>query len=377
MNKRDAYEILGVNRSEAQENIKKSYRKLALKYHPDRNPGDKQAEENFKEAAEAYSILGDPEKRASYDRFGYDGLRNEGFGGFSGFNSTIFADFEDILGDFFSFGFGDIFGSRSRRTASGAVRGRDLVLELDLTLEEAASGVTKEIKLNRAKHCELCRGSGMQPGTQKSTCSQCQGRGQVRYQQGFFAIARNCSQCGGSGTIISNPCESCHGSGKEKEKKSLKLNIPAGIDSGMRLRVEGEGDAGDSGGPAGDLYVSVKVKKHKFFEREHDDLLCQADISFARAALGAKLEIPTLEGKEILHIPSGTQTGDVLRLKGKGIQNINNHKKGDLFIHIHVETPRNMTKKQKEILRMFAESRGENIEDMSIDTIRKAKNIFH
>ena len=377
MHKRDAYEILGISRSETQENIKKAYRKLALKHHPDRNPGDKQAEENFKEAAEAYSILGDPEKRASYDRFGYDGLRSQGFGGFSGFNSTIFADFEDILGDFFNFGFGDIFGGRSRRTASGASRGRDLVLEIDLTLEEAASGVTKEIKLNRAKHCNLCQGSGMQPGTQKTTCSQCQGRGQVRYQQGFFAIARNCSQCGGSGKIISNPCESCHGSGKEKEKKSLKLNIPAGIDSGMRLRVEGEGDAGDSGGPAGDIYVSINIKKHKYFEREHGDLICQADISFARAAIGAKVEIPTLAGKENLHIPHGTQTGDVLKLKGKGILDINNHRKGDLFIRIHVETPRNLTKKQKEILRQFAESRGENIEDSNQDIIRKVKNIFH
>lgn len=237
--------------------------------------------------------------------------------------------------------------------------------------------MSKEIKLNRAKHCDLCQGSGMQPGTQKNTCSQCQGRGQVRYQQGFFSIARTCSQCGGSGEIISNPCESCHGSGKVKEKKSLKLNIPAGVDSGMRLRVEGEGDAGDSGGLSGDLYVALQIKKHKYFEREHDDLLCLADISFARAAIGAKVKIPTLEGEEILTIPSGTQPGDVLKLKGKGIQNINNHKKGDLFIRINVETPRHMTKKQKEMLQMFAESRGENIEDVSSDIIRKVKHIFH
>jgi len=377
MSKRDAYEVLGVAHDAPQEEIKKAYRKMAMQYHPDRNPGDSVAEENFKEAAEAYSVLADPEKRSTYDRFGYDGLRGEGFGGFSGFNSTIFADFEDILGDFFSFGLGDLFGTRSRRRPGAPAQGRDLVLEIELTLEEAASGVEKEIKINRSRCCAECRGTGVKPGTRKSSCQQCQGRGQVRYQQGFFAVARPCPQCEGSGQIITSPCETCQGRGKQREKKGLKVNVPAGVDTGMRLRVEGEGDAGDHGGPSGDLYVAIRVKAHKYFSRENDHLYCQATISFPRAAMGTQMEIPTFEGRETLTIPSGTQPGEVLKLKGKGLRNVSNHRKGDLFVRIEVETPRNMSKKQKQILRAFAESRGEDLDEAEKSGIGKVKNLFH
>ncbi len=377
MSKRDAYEVLGVSRSASPEEIKKAYRRLALQYHPDRNPGDSEAEERFKEAAEAYSILGDAQKRATYDRFGYDGLRGEGFGGFSGFNSSIFADFEDILGDFFNFGFGDIFGGRTRRRSERPDRGRDLVLELDISLEEAAAGVEKELRLNRSRHCSTCQGSGAKPGSQRITCSQCQGRGQVRYQQGFFTIARTCSRCGGSGDVIASPCEACQGTGTMKEKTSLKINIPAGVDTGMKLRVEGEGDVGDRRGRRGDLYVAIKVKKHKYFERRNDDLYCQATISFPKAAMGSQVEIPTLEGPEVVAIPSGTQSGEIMRLKGKGLLNINNHRKGDLYVRVNVETPRNLTRKQKEILRTFAESRGEKLDQVEKDIISKVKNLFH
>jgi len=374
MNKRDFYEVLGVPQNAPPSDIKTAYRKLALKYHPDRNPGDDAAEESFKEAAEAYSILIDPQKRSLYDQYGHQGLRGEGF---SGFNSTVFSDFEDILGDFFNFGFGDIFGSRSRRGSDYPNRGRDLVLELDITLEDAAFGVEKELKLNRAEHCTVCAGDKMKPGTSKSQCSQCEGKGQVRYQQGFFAIARTCSRCGGSGEIITTPCESCRGSGTTKVKKSLKINVPRGVDNGMKLRVEGEGEVGDKGAARGDLYVVMRVKKHKYFERENENLFCQVNISFPKAAMGTQVEIPTLGGKEILNIPSGTQPGEVLRMKGKGVRNVNNHRKGDLYVKVEVATPKNLTKEQQNHLRIFAESRGETLGRVEQNIISKVKNIFH
>lgn len=373
MNKRDCYEVLGVPRDAPSEEIKRAYRKLALKYHPDRNPGDAVAEENFKEAAEAYSILIDPEKRSLYDQYGHQGLRGEGF---SGFNSTIFSDFEDILGDFFNFGFGDIFGTRSRRRSDHPNRGRDLVLEMEVSLEEAAFGVEKEVKLNRAELCPVCKGEKTKPGTSKSVCSQCQGRGQVRYQQGFFSIARSCSRCGGSGEVITTPCENCRGSGKTKEKKSFKLNVPPGVDNGMKLRVEGEGEAGDRGAARGDLYVVMRVKKHKYFDREDENLYCQVNISFPKAAMGTRVEIPTLEGKEILNIPSGTQPGDILRMKGRGVKNVNNHRKGDLFVKVDVATPKHLTKQQQELLRKFAEARGESLDKVEKNIISKVKDIF-
>ncbi|MBW1896669.1 MAG: molecular chaperone DnaJ [Deltaproteobacteria bacterium] len=377
MSMRDAYEVLGISPDASPDEIKKAYRQKAMQFHPDRNPGDPESEENFKEAAEAYSVLADPEKRSTYDRFGYGGLRGEDSSGFSGFNSTIFADFEDILGDFFGFGLGDLFGGRTRQKPGQPSQGRNLLLEMEVTLDEAAFGVKKEVKLNRTKHCPDCRGSGLKPGAQRSTCPQCQGRGQVHYQQGFFAIARPCSQCGGSGQIITSPCENCQGSGKMKEKKTIKITVPAGVDTGMKLRVEGEGDAGDNGGRLGDLYVAIRVRPHKYFEREHDNLLCQASISFPRAAIGTRIEISIFENKEILNVPSGTQSGEVLKLKGKGLRNVNNHRKGDLFVRINVETPRNMSKKEKQMLRSFAESQGEDLQEVQKGSISKIKNLFH
>jgi len=377
MTKRDYYEILGVSRGASPREIKTTYRQMALKYHPDRNPGNKEAEERFKEAAEAYSVLIDPEKRSIYDRFGHEGLRGEGFTGFSGFNSSIFEDFEDILGNFFDFGFGDFFGARQRRRRDYRQRGRDLGLEIEITLEEAAFGVEKEIKLSRAEFCTACHGSGMRPGTQKSSCPHCQGRGQVRYSQSFFMIARTCTYCQGSGEIISSPCKECHGSGKEKAKRTLKVEIPCGIDDDSKLRLVGEGEAGDPGASRGDLYILIRLKKHKFFKREGNNLYCQISIPFTQAALGASVEIPTLEKSEILRIPPGAQPREVLCLKGKGLRSLQTHGKGDIFVEVIVETPKNLTKEQKELLRQFAKSRGDNLDSLEKDAINKIKNILH
>ncbi|MBN2245245.1 MAG: molecular chaperone DnaJ [Candidatus Aminicenantes bacterium] len=370
MEKPDFYDVLGINRDASCEEIKKAYRKMALLYHPDRNPGNKEAEEKFKLTAEAYSVLIDPNKRSIYDRFGYNGLKGEGF---SGFNSTIFEGFEDILGNFFNFGFGDIFGTRSR-SKNYPQRGRDLSLELDITLEEAAFGVEKEIKLNRVEICPECGGTKMKPGTSKSTCPYCQGKGQVYYRQGFFTISQPCHKCGGNGEIIDSPCQNCSGTGHVRIKKTMKIHIPAGICSGMRLRLEGEGDAGERNALRGDLYVGINVKEHKFFQREENDLTCEVAISFTRAALGTKLEIPTLNGREILKIPSGIQSGEVLKLKNKGIKDIHSGRIGDLLIRVNVITPSGLNKEQKELLRRFAETAGENVESIEKSELEKIKN---
>jgi molecular chaperone DnaJ len=372
--KPEYYEVLGISRQASPEEIKKAYRKMALKYHPDRNPGDKEAEEKFKQTAEAYSVLIDPEKKSLYDRYGHDGLRGESF---SGFNSTIFEGFEDILGSFFNFGFGDIFGSGRRARGYQPQKGKDLVLELEIDLKEAAFGVEKEIKLNRKEYCPKCEGSKMKPGTQRSSCSYCQGKGQVRYQQGFFAVARTCPQCQGVGEIITSPCEECRGTGKQKKKQTINIKIPAGIDNNMKLRLEGEGDAGDKDAPRGDLYAVIRVKKHKFFERENDNLFGQISITFAQAALGITVEIPTLEGVDKLKIPPGTQNNHVFKLKGKGIKGLHGFRKGDLYIKTNIKTPENLSKKEKEILKGFAQSRGENIDDVESNIVDKVKNIFH
>jgi molecular chaperone DnaJ len=376
MEKRDYYEILGVSRKCTCEEIKRAYRKKALQYHPDRNPGDKQAEENFKEAAEAYSVLMDSEKRAIYDKYGHQGLRGEEFSGFSGFNSSIFQDFEDILGNFFNFGFGNSFSS-SRTNRGYSKRGRDLAVEVKISMEEAASGVEKEIQISRSETCPICHGSKMKPGTQKKECPICRGRGKLRQQQGFFSLIQTCPRCGGTGYIIPDPCEGCGGTGKIKKKKKVSFKIPAGIEDGMKLRIQGEGEVGEQGTPRGDLYVRVRVRKHKYFQREGSDLLCEIKISFPRAALGTQVKIPTLEGEEILEIPSGVQSGKLLKLKGKGIQSLNNHQKGDLYIKVNVETPKNLKRKQKEILKKFAESTGERLDSVENNVINKIKNIFH
>ena len=376
MIKQDYYELLQISRNATPEEIKRAYRRIALKFHPDKNPGNKDAEEKFKAAAEAYSVLIDPEKKSIYDQFGHDGLRGQGFSGFSGFNTSIFGDFEDILGNFFNFGFGDIFGGRASHR-SYAKSGRDMALEMELTLEEAAKGVEKEIKLNRMEYCPECNGTRMAPGTKKQVCPQCQGRGQVRYQQGFFSLSRTCSQCRGEGEIILSPCTACMGSGKVKKKKALRVKIPAGIDDGMRLRMEQESEVGDLGARRGDLYIVIRLKKHKFFERNGNDLHCRIPISFTRAALGCKVSIPTLSGEEIVSIPAGTQPGHIIRLKDKGIKDIHGHRKGSLYVKIDVEIPSNLSKKQKEILREFAESSGEKLEDIDESFLDKMKKIIH
>jgi molecular chaperone DnaJ len=376
MTKRDYYEVLGVSRGASQEEIKRAYRQLALKYHPDRNPGNAAAEEAFKEAAEAYSVLGDADKRSTYDRFGHDGLRGEGFTGFSGFNTSVFEEFEDILGNFF--GFTDLFGTGSRRRRPRSQPGRDLALELEITLEEAAAGSEKEISLNRAAPCSVCGGSGVQPGTQKTTCPACQGQGQVRYQQGFFAVSRTCSHCHGSGEIITSPCKECRGSGRIREKRTLKVRIPEGVDDGSRLRLEGEGEPGDGHGLRGDLYVIIRVAKHHFFERQENNLFCQVTVSFSQAALGATIEVPGLDqGAYDLKIPAGTQSGEVFRLKGRGTRDVHSHRKGDLYIKVLVRTPDNLTKEEKSLLRRLAELRGEDLDNADRSLIDKVKNIIH
>lgn len=376
MTKRDYYNILGVTKNASQDEIKRSYRQLALKYHPDRNPGVKGAEEKFKEAAEAYSVLGDQEKRATYDRFGHEGLRGEGFSGFSGFDASIFEEFEDILGNFF--GFGDIFGTRDRRRRPYPQRGRDLALELEITLAEAAVGVEKEISFNRAEACHSCKGSGIQPGTKKVSCPTCQGRGQLRYQQGFFTVTRACSYCRGAGEIISTPCGECKGSGKIKQKKTLKIRIPPGVDDGSRLRLEGEGEPGDVEAERGDLYVVIRVAKHDFFDREENNLFCRIFISISQAALGALIEVPNLDSEtEPVKIHPGTQSGEVYRLKGRGIKDVHSHRKGDLFVKVVVKTPENLSKDEKALLRRLAELRGEELDKPDKSLIDKVKNTIH
>jgi molecular chaperone DnaJ len=375
MTKRDYYEVLGVARTAAADEIKRAYRQMALKYHPDRNPGDALAEEKFKEAAEAYSVLGDSEKRTVYDRYGFDGLRGEGFSGFSGFDSSIFGDFEDILGSLF--GFGDVFGNRNRRRAAPQ-RGRDLALEIEISLEEAASGADREISLSRAEHCPECRGSGLAPGTKKSECPTCGGRGQVRYQQGFFALSRTCSHCQGAGEVIPSPCRNCRGAGRIKQKQKVTVHIPAGVAEGGRLRIGGQGEAGQAGAGPGDLYILVRVAKHRFFEREDNHLFCQVPVSFSQAALGASVEIPGLDQEsEVLKIPAGTQTGAVFRMKGRGIKDLHGHRRGDLYVKVEVKTPENPSKEEKELLRRLAELRGEGLDDVDRSVAEKFKNRVH
>jgi molecular chaperone DnaJ len=371
---RDYYRVLGVPRDASSEDIKKAYRQLALRHHPDRNPGSREDEEKFKEAAEAYSVLADPEKRSAYDRFGSEGLRGQGF---SGFDPSVFEDFEDILGNFFGFSIGDLFGGRERgRGGARRSRGRDLALEVEIGLEEAAAGAEREIKLNRAETCPVCRGSRRKPGTAPSACPTCGGRGQVRFQQGFFTMARTCPRCQGGGEVNASPCEPCQGKGHVREKRALKVRIPAGVEDGSRLRLVGEGEAGDEGMPPGDLYVVTRVRKHPFFERAGNDLACEITVSFSQAALGARVELPTLEGNEILKVPAGTQPGETIRLKGKGVQDVSGRRKGDLFVKVLVRTPGNLSKEQRALVAKLAELRGEDIESVDKSVVHRLKNIL-
>jgi molecular chaperone DnaJ len=350
MAKRDFYEVLGVSKDASDEDIKKSYRKLAMKYHPDRNPDNKDAEDKFKEAKEAYEVLSDGNKRAAYDRHGHAGVDpsagGAGFGGGQGFG-----DFGDAFGGIFD----EIFGGRAGGGGGGqrVYRGADLRYNLEITLEEAARGVDKTIRIPVMESCGTCHGSGAKPGTQPKTCPTCGGAGQVRMQQGFFSVQQTCPKCHGAGRIVTDPCHDCHGAGRVKKQKTLEVKIPAGIDEGMRLRHSGHGEAGVNGGPAGDLYVEIHIKQHAVFEREGDDLHCEMPISFATAALGGEISIPTLDGAANIKIPAETQTGKVFRLRGKGIKNLRSHQTGDLHCHVVVETPVKLTERQRELLREF------------------------
>ncbi|NML25491.1 molecular chaperone DnaJ [Zoogloea dura] len=357
MAKRDLYEILGVNRDASEDELKKAYRKLAMKYHPDRNPDNKEAEEKFKEAKEAYEILTDANKRAAYDRYGHAGVDQSMGGGGGG--GQGFDGFADAFGDIF----GDIFGGGGGgRGRSNVYRGADLRYNLEISLEEAARGAEKTIRIPALEECDSCHGSGAKPGTQPKTCPTCGGAGQVRIQQGFFSIQQTCPKCHGSGRVIPEPCTSCGGAGRVKRQKTLEVKIPAGIDDGMRLRHSGHGEPGVNGGPSGDLYVEIHIKQHPVFQRDGDDLHCEMPISFSTAALGGEIEIPTLDGAANIRIPAETQSAKVFRLRGKGIRNVRSHAPGDLMVHVVVETPVKLTDRQKELLREFEEIAAGNAE---------------
>ena len=349
MRSKDYYQILGVSRNATQEEIKKAYRELALKYHPDRNPGDKQAEERFKEINEAYQVLSDPEKRAHYDRFGDQ--------------APFRVDFEDFgfptIEDLFSGLFDEFFGTRRRKRRPSRRRGADIRFDLQITLEEAYTGTEKIISLERHQPCSKCAGTGLKPGTQPMTCPECRGTGTIRYQQGFFSISRTCPRCAGTGRIITNPCPACRGSGLELVRKELKVKIPPGVETGSVLRLRGEGEPGEFGGPPGDVNVIIYVEEHPIFQRQGTELVCEVPISFTKAVLGGEIEVPTLNGIERLKIPPGTQTGKVFRLKGKGMPSLDGYR-GDLHIQIFVEVPEKISRKEKELLEKLAQMENSN-----------------
>ena len=346
--KRDYYEILEIDRNAATAEIKKAYRKLAIKYHPDKNQGDKEFEEKFKEISEAYEILSDDEKRAAYDRFGHEGVSQGAGAGFSGGFGDIFSDF-----------FGDMFGSRQNKRTRQR-RGDDLRYELKIKFEEAIFGASKEIKFKRYEKCESCEGTGAKKGTKPVVCPVCKGTGEIRQQQGFFTITRTCYKCSGEGEIIENPCPVCSGRGRVVKEKKLEIKIPAGVDDGNRLRVSGEGASGIYGGPPGDLYVDITVEPHHLFKRNNEDIYVSVPISFPQAAIGCDIEVPTLEGKTNLKVPSGTQSGTQFTFKGKGVYRLNSQSRGNEYINIVVETPTNLTIKQKKILEEFIQESGED-----------------
>ncbi|MCZ2391199.1 MAG: molecular chaperone DnaJ [Acidobacteria bacterium] len=366
MTKRDYYEILSVTRTATDVEIKRAYRSLALQYHPDKNPNDPEAEEKFKEAAEAYSVLSDQQKRAAYDRFGHQGV-----GAGAGAGAAGFSNFDDI---FEMFGFGDMFGGGRTSRRTSVQRGSDLRYDLEITLEEAASGKDETLRIPRLETCGECSGSGAEKGTSAETCANCGGSGQTRYSQGFFSVMRTCSACRGQGKTIKSPCTKCRGAGRVEKEKTIDIKIPAGVETGSRLRVSGEGEAGLGGGPSGDLYVVLHVKDHERFERQASDLYSAEPITFAQAALGAEITVTTLDGEETLKIPAGTQTGTVFRIKGQGMPNLGGRGKGDLFVAVTVITPRSLTKEQRKVLEQLAEVEAKDLSDPSF--VQKVRNIF-
>jgi len=363
---RDYYEILGIDRDAGDAAVKSAYRKAAVKYHPDKNPGDSVAEENFKEAAEAYSVLSDPEKRRMYDQYGKQGLG--GAGGFQGFNAEQFGDFSDILGDLF--GFGNIFGGRRGRRGSA---GRDLRFDLEIEFEEAVRGLETKIQVPRSETCETCGGQGA-PADGIETCGECGGHGQVAMRRGFFTLSTPCGSCGGAGRRIVKPCEACAGQGAVRRERTLTVRIPAGVDEGSRLRLVGEGEAGRGGGPAGDLYVALHIREHPVFTREGRDLRCMARVSFSQLALGADLEIPTLEGEHKLHVPAGTQSGTSFRIRGQGASAIGIKGNGDLYVDVHAVTPKKINAEQRELFEQL--SGHDDLEADEPNLFDRVRNIF-
>jgi molecular chaperone DnaJ len=362
MAKRDYYEILGVSRSANQDEIKRAYRKIAKKYHPDANPGNKEAEEKFKEAAEAYEVLSDPEKRSRYDRFGHEGVKQDfGAGGFSWSDFTHFSDLEDILGDFFGGSlFETFFGGRERR---GPRRGQDTRYDLEITLEEAYTGCEKRIEVQKRTRCKVCNGSGSAPGHGRSTCSSCGGTGQIRVSQGFFSIARTCSRCGGTGEVITHPCKACNGAGITRQTRRITVTIPPGVDTGSRLKISGEGEELPQGGLPGDLYVVIYVKEHEVFVRDGDNVLCEVEISYPLACLGGEVDVPTLQGRVKMNIPPGTQSHKVFRLRGKGLPNLRGYGRGDQLVRVVVRVPRHLSQRERELLRELASLQGTMVEE--------------
>ncbi|WP_341937544.1 molecular chaperone DnaJ [Marinimicrobium sp. C2-29] len=348
MAKRDYYEVLGVSKDVSEKDLKKAYRRVAMKHHPDRNPDDKASEEKFKDASEAYEVLSDPQKRAAYDQFGHAGVDQSGGMGGAGAGGAGFGSFSDIFGDVF----GDIFGGGGRGRG-GPSRGSDLRYNLELSLEDAVRGTSTTIKIPTLVACDTCDGSGAKKGTSPKTCTTCGGMGQVRMQQGFFSVQQPCPTCRGKGSIITDPCGSCHGQGRVEETKTLSVKVPAGVDTGDRIRLSGEGEAGAEGGPAGDLYVEVHVKPHEIFQRDGSDLYCEVPVDFVDAVLGGELEVPTLDGRVKLKVPAETQTGKLFRLRGKGVTPVRGGPRGDLMCRVVVETPVNLSNKQKDLLREF------------------------
>ena len=373
MAKRDYYEVLGVGREAGETDVKAAYRKLARQFHPDHHPDDPTCEDKFKEASEAYSVLSDPQKRAAYDRYGHAGL--QGAQG-TGFDPNAFADFSDILGDFFGGSFGDLFGQGGSRRRNRPQRGEDVRYDLEIGFEEAVFGMNAEIQVPRMEHCDHCGGKGSEPGTGPSTCPTCNGRGEMLYQQSFLSIRRTCSTCGGAGQVIRNPCGKCRGNGYQQVHRKLKINIPAGVDDGMRLRLANEGQPGANGGPNGDLFVFIKVKPHAFFERHENDLHCTIPVNIGQAALGADIDVPTLEGTQKLKIPEGSQNGNQFKLRHQGVPILNGNGRGDLFVHLDVKVPTRLSREQRKLLEQLRDTLPVDNAPTEKGLFEKVKNYF-
>jgi len=369
VSKADYYEVLGVSRDCSESELKTAYRKLAMQYHPDRNPGNAKAEEKFKEASEAYGVLSDADKRAAYDRYGHAST-SSGFGGNGPFADA--ADLGDIFGDLF----GEMFGGGGQRRGSRVQRGEDLRFDITIEFEEAVFGKETEIKVRRRENCAACRGMGTTSGRGPSVCGQCQGRGQLRYQQGFFSVARACANCGGTGTVITDPCTTCRGETRVAREFQMKVKVPAGVEDGTRIRYSGEGEAGRFGGPRGDLYVVLTVRPHDFFERDGHDLHCVVPISFPQAALGAELQIPGLDGEVTLRVPEGTQSGKEFRIRSHGVPHLNESGRGDLIVEVVVQTPKKLSRTQRELVRQLAESMAVENKPASRNMLNKMKDLF-